>query len=204
MDALRVVSAGLPNENRPEPAEGTMSGVEIRRADTRDVASIASLERGLLRHLSHSPAFIPLVLGERRAALEDKLGDPKCALWVASQSGEAVAYLRFEPSENLVLPTSSQTTVSITGAYTREDLRGVGIGTALLQTGLQWAGSSGYTQCSVDFESANLVGSAFWLRQFEPVTHSVVRRVDSRLAWANAQRDEIDLRRSFEGHAWIG
>jgi GNAT superfamily N-acetyltransferase len=125
-------------------------------------------------------------------------------VWVASRNGEAIAYLRFEPSENLVLPTSAETTVSITGAYTREDLRSLGIGTALLHSGLQWAGTAGYTHCSVDFESANLSGSTFWLQHFEPVTHSVMRRVDSRLAWANAQRDEIDLRRSFEGHAWIG
>jgi hypothetical protein len=56
----------------------------------------------------------------------------------------------------------------------------------------------------VDFESANLPGSAFWLRHFEPVAHSLMRRVDSRLAWAHAERDEADLQRSFEGHTWIG
>jgi GNAT superfamily N-acetyltransferase len=140
----------------------------------------------------------------RRTTLEEWLAEEKHVLWMASRNGEAVAYLRFEPSEGLVLPTSAQTTVSITGAYTREDLRGTGIGTALLRIGLQWAASEGYTHCSVDFESANLPGSGFWLRHFSPVTHSLVRRVDPRLAWANAGRDEQDLRRAFEGHSWIG
>jgi GNAT superfamily N-acetyltransferase len=123
---------------------------------------------------------------------------------MASKDGEVVAYLQFEPSEQLVLPTSARSIVAITGAFTREELRGTGIGTALLQTGLQWARSAGYTHCSVDFESANLPGCAFWLRHFEPVTHSLMRRVDARLAWANAERGDSDLGRAFEGASWIG
>jgi len=118
--------------------------------------------------------------------------------------GAAVAYLRFEPSEQIVLPTSAETTVAITGAFTRKDLRGMGIGAELLRTGLEWAHSADYLHCSVDFESANLPGSAFWVRHFEPVTQSLMRRVDPRLAWAHARRGETDLRRSLEGHSWIG
>ena len=83
-------------------------------------------------------------------------------------------------------------------------MRGTGIGTALLRHGFEWARSSGYTHCSVDFESANLPGSRFWLRHFEPVCHSLMRRVDPRLAWANARRDEVDVMRAYEGRTWAG
>jgi GNAT superfamily N-acetyltransferase len=165
---------------------------------------VASLEQELCRHLSASPVFLPLILDERRDALGDWLRNPAHALWLALQDGKAAAFLRLEPSERLVLPTSEATTVSITGACTRHGLRGTGIGTSLLQVGMQWAGSAGYTLCSVDFESANLPGSAFWLKHFEPVTQSLTRRIDPRLAWANARRDAADLQRSFDGHTWIG
>jgi GNAT superfamily N-acetyltransferase len=197
MDALREVGLGAAAARMP-------AGIDVRRANADDVDVAASLEFELLRHLAASPAFLPLILYERRASTAEWLADEKHVLWMASRDEQVVAYLRFEPSENLVLPTSAETTVSITGAFTREDLRGTGIGTALLQTGLRWAGCAGYTHCSVDFESANLPGSAFWLRHFEPVTHSLMRRVDPRLAWAHAGRDEPALLRAFEGHTWIG
>jgi GNAT superfamily N-acetyltransferase len=200
MDALRVVNM----RNAGEARRPALAGIEIRRAQVEDTDVVAGLERGLSRHLAASPAFLPLIQDEKRAALKEWIADRKHALWMAFRGGEAVAYLRFEPSEQLVLPTSSETTIAITGAFTLETLRGAGIGSALLQTGLEWAGSAGYAHCSVDFESANLPGSAFWLRHFEPVAHSLMRRVDSRLAWAHAQRDEADLLRSFEGHTWIG
>ena len=133
------------------------------------------------------------------------LKDETHALWLACQGDEALAYLRFEPSEGKVLPTTSDKTVAITGAFTQERVRGQGIGTALLQKGFAWAFSEGYTHCSVDFESANLPGYRFWLGSgFEPVCRSLMRRVDERLAWANARRDPVDVRRAFEGKTWIG
>jgi len=199
MDALRVVT---PPKN--ESKQAVPAGIEIDRAGTGDVESVAALEQDLFRHLSTSPAFLPLILDSRRTALADWIVDREHAAWIAFHGEEPVGYMRFEPSEQLALPTADEATVAITGAFTRQDLRGAGIGTALLKTGLCWAHSVGYTRCSVDFESANLAGSAFWLRHFEAVTHSVVRRVDSRLAWANEQRKEADLWRSFEGHTWIG
>jgi GNAT superfamily N-acetyltransferase len=197
MDALRVVGS-------PVVGQSTHTDVDIRRASSDDVEQVASMELELCRHLAASPAFLPLVLDGRQSTLENWLAEPDHALWLASRDNEAVAYVRFQPSENMVLPTSAQTTVSITGAYTRRDLRGSGIGAALLRAGLQWAGSAGYTHCSVDFESANLPGSGFWLRHFSPVTHSLMRRVNPQLAWAHAGRDETDLRRAFVGHTWIG
>jgi GNAT superfamily N-acetyltransferase len=183
---------------------GVPPGVHIRRVNAGEVDLVVPLELGLSRHLAASPAFLPLILDERRTLVEKWLAEERHVLWLASRGGKAVAYLRFEPSEQLVLPTSAETTVAITGAFTCKDLRGSGIGTALLQMGLQWADSAGYTHCSVDFESANLPGSRFWLRHFTAVTHSVMRRVDSRLAWANERRDQADLLRAFEGHTWIG
>jgi GNAT superfamily N-acetyltransferase len=194
MDALQVLDA-LP------PLGSTD---DIRRAGVGDIARIVPLELALERHLSTSPTYLPLIVKDGRRDLENWLADESHALWLAFRAGKAVAYLRFEPSEGLVLPTASETTVAITGAFTRQGVRGTGIGTALLRQGFAWARSAGYEHCSVDFESANLSGSRFWLRHFEPVCHSLMRRVTPRLAWANARRDEVDVMRAYEGRTWAG
>jgi GNAT superfamily N-acetyltransferase len=197
MDALRAVEPVTPM------APAAASGIAVRRAGLEEIDLIAALERGLGRHLSAAPAYLPMIQG-RRSELEGWLEDPKHVLWLAFRKDEAVGYMRFEPSEGLALPTAAQTTVSITGAFTHKDVRGSGIGSSLLQTGLKWAGRVGYTHCSVDFETANLSGSSFWLKHFRPVTHSVVRRVSPQLGWAHGGRDEADLERAFEGYTWIG
>ena len=179
--------------------------IHIRRGGPDDVDRVTPLELGLDRHLSASPAYLPFLVEDGRQGWQRWLADEKHALWLAHQGDEAVAYVRFEPSEGLVLPTSSDQTVAITGAYTREEIRGQGVGTALLQRGFEWARGAGYTHCSVDFESANLPGSRFWLGSgFVPVCRSLMRRVDKRLAWANARRDPVDVHRAYEGTTWIG
>jgi GNAT superfamily N-acetyltransferase len=194
IDALQVL------DTPPPPAKSA----DICRARVQDIDLVAPLELALERHLSSSPAYLPLIVEGGRRGLEDWLADESHALWLAFRDGEAVAYLRFEPSEGLVLPTASESTVAITGAYTREAVRGTGIGTALLRHGFEWARSAGYRHCSVDFESANLPGSRFWLRHFEPVCHSLMRRVSPYVAWANARRDEVDLMRAYDGRTWAG
>ncbi|MEW6751214.1 MAG: hypothetical protein AB1505_09585 [Candidatus Latescibacterota bacterium] len=55
--------------------------------------------------------------------------------------------------------------------------RGSGLGTCLLAACLAWTAARGLRGVHVDFESANPVGRAFWRRHFQPVLHSVRRRV---------------------------
>jgi GNAT superfamily N-acetyltransferase len=203
---LAVIDALQPLGPAREPELAQSAAlVDIRRGGPDDVDAVTPLELALDRHLAASPAYLPLLIEGGRRGWETWLGDESHALWLAFRDGEAVGYLRFEPSEGLVLPTASDKTVAITGAFTRKDVRGRGIGTALLRRGFEWARSERYTHCSVDFESANLPGSRFWLGSgFTPVVHSLMRRIDQRLAWANARRDPVDVLRAYEGHTWVG
>jgi GNAT superfamily N-acetyltransferase len=204
IDALQPLARAWDDARLP-------AGIQVRRGELEDVDRVSPLELALDRHLSASPAYLPLLVEGGRQGWERWLAKESHALWLAFYEGEAVAYLRFEPSEGLVLPTDSEKTVAITGAYTRPDLRGRGIGTALLRRGFEACAASrtvrseGYTHCSVDFESANLPGARFWLGSgFTPVCRSLVRRIDQRLAWANARRDPVDVLRAHEGKTWIG
>jgi GNAT superfamily N-acetyltransferase len=188
-----------------DPGPGPSADAEIRRATAADVDLLTPLMLDLGRHLAASPIFIPLIVEDGRKDLERWLSDPARALWLAFQDGDVVAFMRLEPSRCEVMPTSADTTVAITGAFTVEKVRSRGIGTALLDHALDWARSAGYAHCSVDFESANIPGSRFWLgKGFQPVCHSLARRVDERLAWAHERRDDGDLVRAYEGRTGVG
>ena len=74
------------------------------------------------------------------------------------------------------------TTIDVTGAYLKPEARGRGTADALLGKLLDWARERGYARCAVDFESANPTASRYWPRHFTPVCHSLIRRLDERIA----------------------
>jgi GNAT superfamily N-acetyltransferase len=187
------------------PLPGAGADVEIERMGPDEIGLVELLELGLHRHLASSPSLIPLLIAGGRTAREEWLAQPDRALWIATQAREASAWLCVQPSKATVLPVESQTTAACTGAYTVPAARGSGMGSALLEHALAWAREQGYTHCAVEFETANLLATAFWLgRGFEPVCTSLERRIDPRLAWAGAERDEADVWRAWAGRSAIG
>jgi GNAT superfamily N-acetyltransferase len=169
MDGIRSVE---PVAAPPVP------GVGVRRGEAADAATIAELEDGLRAHLAGSPVFF--ALGEPRSADEQRrcLADPAVATFVAEASGRAVGYLRIGPaSDDASTVIRDPGTASITGAFTRPDRRRAGVATGLLAAAVAWAGQNRYVRVAVDFETANLLASRFWTREFTPVTFSLGRRV---------------------------
>jgi GNAT superfamily N-acetyltransferase len=72
------------------------------------------------------------------------------------------------------------------GAVLPGDRRG-GVGRALLSEAMSWAGDSGYATCLLHFLSANIPAARFWQANgYWPLTHTLVRHVDERIAWAHA------------------
>jgi len=166
------------------PIEGGMAEVEIRRAGLEDIDVVLSLRVAVERHLAEAPIFTPLIIRRGREFYEEWLPDPANAFWLAYRDRDAVAFMELVPSGRLgvVMPVIDETTVTITGAFTREDIRQRGIGTTLLNHSLEWARSAGYRNCAVEFESTNIIGSSFWHGNgFKPVCYSLVRHVDERI-----------------------
>ena len=162
-----------------EPVEGPLPEVDIWRAGLDDVETAMAFDRALSEYLAEPPTFLlggePMDRAEHVAWLED----PERALWVASRRGESVGVIGLQPSN----PTAAATpqgdgSVSITRAFTLAPMRGQEVGTALLARAIDWARTTGYARCAVDFESANVLASRFWLRHFEPVCYSLMRVVD--------------------------
>ena len=70
----------------------------------------------------------------------------------------------------------------IKSAYVRPELRGKGVGTALLQRALQWSQAQGYDRVFVEHETANLYGGNFWGKYFIPYVYASMRYIDTTLS----------------------
>lgn len=155
---------------------------EIVTAGIADLDDLRRLEDALWRHLEGPPSSIPFVHLWDAAAWKATLTDPRQAVWIARQNGQAVAFFKLEPPEHPVLPVDQPGTIACTGAYTQPAARGGGVATALFNQALIWARAKGYKRMSVDYETANLEAVGFWPRAgFQPVCISLLRRVDERL-----------------------
>jgi GNAT superfamily N-acetyltransferase len=184
VDAVRDLS--------PVPEAG--ASASIRRAGPADLGQVQTLEEALARYMAGPPIFLAFSGVEGGESLKEALTDANKAWLLAHSGAEAMAYLVLGPaSEDAATFIFDDKTASITGAFTREDVRGTGIGTALFSRGLDWAHSTGYERCAVDFEPQNLLATRFWLRHFQPVCYSLMRCVDERLAWAHGRRQPEDL-----------
>ena len=176
------------------PVQGTTADVEVRRAGLEDIEQAMTLSHALWQHLAAAPIFLRSIEKQGRAFHEQWLANSDNMLWLAYRGGQAVACMGLEPaSPDACYIIRDEKTTSITSAFTTESERNKGIGTALLNHSLDWARSVGYERCAVDFEPQNISATRFWLRHFQPVCYSLIRRVDERVAWAHEKRDDKDL-----------
>ena len=162
------------------PVETSAAPAEIRRARPDDADAVVALGRQLQRHMAAAPTFLPAAERRQPEQVEKQLADPARPTWLALRGGKAVAQLGLGPaSTSAAHVIRDEKTASITGAFTRPDVRGQGIATALLDHALRWARQAGCECCAVDFEPQNPPAARFWLRHFQPVCYSLARHVDS-------------------------
>lgn len=164
-----------------KPIGAAAAGLTVRRAGPADLPELARLDDGLHRHLVAAPIFLPLGDHAGYDELATELPDPAYAFWTAWDGEQAVAFIKFGPaSDNACTIIRDPGTASITGAFTRPDVRGRGVAAALLERGLAWARAEGYTRCAVDFEPMNTPAARFWRTHFQIVCLSQLRYIDVR------------------------
>jgi GNAT superfamily N-acetyltransferase len=176
MDAMRGISA-LP---------GPHTKIKIRRANAHDTGVLMELLRLLAGHLRVSPVFAYFPATRIEAGLEEfqkQLEDEKTAIFLAYEGTEIIGFMRagFPSLEEFNMPAYDEKTCAISIAYTREAWRGKGVAAALLSRVLAWGNERGCTRCTVDFESANMPGSRFWLSHFQPVCYNLARHIEHRV-----------------------
>jgi GNAT superfamily N-acetyltransferase len=194
MDALTWLGFGrhlvdAVRDLEPRPAAAP-AGVRIGPATAADLDSLTPLALDYFAYYAKSPTF--LVFGDDEAPdaeMSRWLTTPGELVWTARTADRILSFLYLHrPGPDICLPLQDEGTISIGGAFTVPEARGSGVGAAVLEAAVEWAGTAGYKRMSVDFETANIGARRFWLRTFRPVCVSLARRIDVRLVPAEATR----------------
>jgi len=149
------------------------SDPRVRRGGPDDLETAVALGRVIWDHQRDAPVWSGLPersVEELRAQWEEALADPELAgYFVFEDAGDALGHL--------TLWRDDEETVELVAA-TREDVRGRGVATALLETASAWAHEQGYRTCVLDWRSTNLLSSRFWPRRgFTPTRFRLHRLV---------------------------
>ncbi len=155
---------------------------DIAVRQVQDVQTILDLEIEHRAYYRTPPIFLSKDTG--RAAVErDLLAAQRdgAALFVHDEDGSPsacfhVARCKGLEEGRLLRDTNSAQVLS---AYARPRSRGRGVGRALLNACVGWARSQGFERLMVEHETANLLGSAFWGRHFNPYLLFSMRYVEA-------------------------
>lgn len=150
----------------------------------QDASKLTTLQTEHNRYYPKAPIFIqkPTEKQEVLADLEThaQQGD---VFFVYYEQQEPCGYMIVGEStiggEGLLLEQTN--TAQIKSAYVRAEMRGKGIGTALLQRVIEWSQHQGYERVFVEHETANVYGGNFWCRYFDPYLYFSMRYIDTTL-----------------------
>jgi GNAT superfamily N-acetyltransferase len=157
----------------------TRPGLTVRRSTPGDSATLAALDVDHQRHYRNAPVFMVPPEPDDASAWTAFIERPGATVWLAEDDGQPVGFLRFGHEFNASAVVESATAVFISGAYVRPESRGRGAATAMLDAAIRYYAAEGLASCAVDFEAFNPEATAFWLRHFTPVCHSLMRVPES-------------------------
>ncbi|WP_425447891.1 hypothetical protein [Dethiothermospora halolimnae] len=153
----------------------------IRRAKLDDIMDIKRFDKGINAHLSREPIFLNRGKEPTIEELKNNFFNKDVITFVAERQGEMVSAIRAMVGKGPNAKTvQDKGTLGVNFGYTDPRTRGLDIATNVLAEVINWGIKNGMKHCTVDFESQNREGKRFWLRHFEPICHSVIRKVDDR------------------------
>jgi len=169
---------------RPDDAFPWPPGVTIRRAERRDIPTLADLDISLPEHQVRSPVFSPLPPPSHEAAVaeqEEGFDDPAFATFVAERDGLVVgsavgcAIEMSSEHRGIVRPANAG---FLGFAAVLPEARGRGAGRALGEAVLTWARDTGHPTVVTDWRETNLLSSRTWPRLgFRPTYRRLFRAI---------------------------
>lgn len=150
--------------------------------EEKDVSKLLNIQIEHNDYYAKAPIFIlkPTTEKEVLEELADHVREGD-VFFVCYEQEEPCAYIIVGTSttggEGFLLQNTN--TAQIKSAYARPDIRGKGIGKALLQQAIKWSQAQGYERLFVEHETANFSGSIFWQKHFNPYIYFSMRYIDN-------------------------
>lgn len=164
------------------------AAIEVQRASPEDIDVVVELAECLNRWHWQAPMFWPVLHSTDAATREFNMGQLRSGdlpYFVGYQSGTPAGMQTFLRPGFTPPVVARDGDVYLFEGVVSDNVRGGGVGSALLRHSMDWARNAGYETCTLHFASPNPSGAPFWLGHgFVPVEHTMERRVDERVAWA--------------------
>lgn len=175
IDGGRMVGAGR---------DAIPGSAKVSRPTLDELDVVNEMEASLDAHLDAPPIWRPKSPGGGHVYDRTWIERPSRGLWVSRSGGAITGFMSAEAGAQEPKSLMSPPVPHITGAFLKPEARRTGASNALLASLLGWARESGWKSCTVDFESSNPEGSAFWLGPagFTPLLYTMARRLDPRYA----------------------
>ena len=161
-----------------EPVAGHGDGVRLGRRD--DLDAVVELEQSFTDHLREAPSFSGRQREtdeEIRADWQDTWDDERFRHLVVERDGRVVGHAllyRREPGD-LRIPANG---IDLALVVTLPEVRGTGVGSALVAHALGWAHERGFDAITIDWRVVNLVADRFFrARGFRPTFMRLYRHV---------------------------
>jgi len=166
------------------------AGIEVRQATEKELPEVFALLEVQRAFHARPPMFLPNLRILREAQESQArwlLGQPRCPTFIAYRDGRALGMQLFAPASTFVSwPLRDAATAYLFQGVVRENERGGGVGSALLQHALAWMRRESVRRCGLHYLSANPSGAPFWTRHgFRPAEHFLHRAIDTRMAWSS-------------------
>jgi len=152
----------------PEFVPWTPDGVEVRRAERRDLPVLAWLDLVLPEHSTGSPVFARLAVPSYEETLHEldaEFDDERFTTLVAEHDGRVVASATacsLELSNTNTAMIRPRSCGFLGYAAVLPDARGLGAGRALGEAVLAWSRDEGYEWVATDWRSTNIEANRSW------------------------------------------
>jgi len=179
MDQVR----GVQSLARSAVATTGSTDIHVREARADDLDDMVELAREVTRFHAESPMLRPALSDHVfvRDELIKAMASARSLVVVADLGQRLGGFFQVNPDSHFV----DTATIGIAGVAPGK--RHQGVGTAIVNFALDWASSSGYRFCAVEWTSPNLTSDRFWRgRGFQPLQYKLTRRIDPRIAWAHS------------------
>jgi GNAT superfamily N-acetyltransferase len=143
----------------------------VREATTADTKALIDLGPLVESHHAGTPIFagVPDSTSEElRNAVEEEIASPAVGSLVAELDGRVVGGVIVAPVEESDLhtgPARPEGQCLLAWQATAPEVRGQGVGVALVDAAFAWARGRGYRTMVTDWRATNLLASRFWPRR---------------------------------------